>query len=143
MLTHRNLVSNALESGKVFDLRPDDSALTFLPLYHVFERTVLYIYLNFGLLINYARGVETVAEDIKEVRPTVVTAVPRLFEKIYATINKRAAEQSPMKQKIFHRAVEVGREVAMLRHSGERGPIRLAVQLKALDRLVFTTWPQA
>jgi long-chain acyl-CoA synthetase len=143
MLTHHNLVSNALNSGEVFELRPDDSALSFLPLSHVFERTVLYIYMRFGVQINFARGVETVAEDIKEVRPTVVTAVPRLFEKIYATINKRAAEQSPMKQKIFHRAVEVGREVAMLRNSGERVPIRLAVQLKALDRLVFTKWRQA
>jgi len=143
MLTHRNLISNALSSGEVFDLRPNDSALSFLPLSHVFERTVLYIYMGFGVQINFARGVETVAEDIKEVRPTVVTAVPRLFEKIYATINKRAAEQSPMKQKIFHRAVEVGREVAMLRDKGERVPIRLALELKALDRLVFTKWRAA
>src|SRR5262245_46064572 len=52
MLTHRNLVSNALDSGKVFDLRPDDSALSFLPLSHVFERTVLYIYMSFGVVIN-------------------------------------------------------------------------------------------
>ena len=143
MLTHHNLVSNALSSGEVFDLRPDDTALSFLPLSHVFERTVLYIYMSFGVQINFARGVETVAEDIKEVRPTVVTAVPRLFEKIYATINKRAAEQSPMKQKIFHRSVEVGREVAVLRDKGERVPIRLALELKALDRLVFTKWRNA
>jgi long-chain acyl-CoA synthetase len=143
LLTHRNLVSNALESGKVFDLRPDDSALSFLPLSHVFERTVLYIYMSFGVLINFARGVETVAEDIKDVRPTVVTAVPRLFEKIYATINKRAAEQPPIKQKIFHRAVEVGREVAKLRDSGEGVPIRLALELKILDKLVFTKWRAA
>jgi long-chain acyl-CoA synthetase len=94
-------------------------------------------------VINFARGVETVGEDIKEVRPTVVTAVPRLFEKIYATINKRAAEQPPMKQKIFHRAVEVGREVAILRDKGERVPIRLALELKVLDRLVFTKWREA
>jgi long-chain acyl-CoA synthetase len=143
MLTHHNLVSNALNSGEVFELKDDDSALSFLPLSHVFERTVLYIYLSFGVQINFARGVETVAEDIKEVRPTVVTAVPRLFEKIYATINKRAAEQSPMKQKIFHRAVEVGREVAILRNRGQRVPIRLAIELKALDRLVFTKWRSA
>ncbi|MGH9854829.1 MAG: AMP-dependent synthetase/ligase, partial [Blastocatellia bacterium] len=143
MLTHRNLVSNALNSGQVFDLRPDDSALSFLPLSHVFERTVLYIYMSFGVQINFARGVETVAEDIKDVRPTVVTAVPRLFEKIYATINKRAAEQPPMKQKIFHRAVEVGREVAVLRDQGEKVPIRLRLELKALDRLVFTKWREA
>ncbi|MGH9765975.1 MAG: AMP-dependent synthetase/ligase, partial [Blastocatellia bacterium] len=143
MLTHHNLVSNALNSGEVFDLRPDDTALSFLPLSHVFERLVLYVYMSFGVQINFARGVETVAEDIKEVRPTIVTAVPRLFEKIYATINKRAAEQPPMKQKIFHRAVEVGREVAMLRDSRRRVPIRLALELNVLDKLVFTKWRQA
>jgi long-chain acyl-CoA synthetase len=143
MLTHRNLVSNALNSGQVFDLRPDDSALSFLPLSHVFERTVLYIYMSFGVQINFARGVETVAEDIKEVRPTVVTAVPRLFEKIYATINKRAAEAKPFQQKIFHRAIEVGREVAVLKDKGKSVPLRLALELKVLDRLVFTKWRAA
>ncbi len=143
MLSHRNLVSNALSSGSVFELRPDDTALSFLPLSHVFERTVLYIYMSYGVQICFARGVETVAEDIKEIRPTIVTAVPRLFEKIYATINKRAADQPPMKQKIFHRAVEVGRQVAMLKDRGQRVPIRLALELKVLDRLVFTKWREA
>ncbi|MGH8595725.1 MAG: AMP-binding protein, partial [Gammaproteobacteria bacterium] len=79
MLSHRNLVSNALQTGSIFDLKPGDTALSFLPLSHVFERIVLYIYLSFGVRINFARGVETVAEDIKEVRPSIVTAVPRLF----------------------------------------------------------------
>ena len=143
MLTHHNLVSNVLSSGKVFGLRPDDVALSFLPLSHVFERTVLYIYMSFGVQICYARGVETVAEDIKEVRPTVVTAVPRLFERIYSTINKRAAEAPPMKQKIFHRAVEVGRQVAMLKDQGKSVPLRLAMELKLLDKLVFTKWREA
>jgi long-chain acyl-CoA synthetase len=99
--------------------------------------------MSFGVQINFARGVETVAEDIKEVRPTVVTAVPRLFEKIYATINKRAAEAKPIQQKIFHRAVEVGREVAILKDKGQSVPIRLALELKVLDRLVFTKWRAA
>ncbi len=143
MLTHHNLVSNALHSGEVFDLHDNDVALSFLPLSHVFERTVLYIYMWFGVKICYARGVETVAEDIKEVRPTVVTAVPRLFEKIYATINKRAAEATPFRQKIFHRAIEVGREVAVLKDANRRVPVRLALEHKLMDRLVFTKWREA
>ncbi|MCI0337847.1 MAG: long-chain fatty acid--CoA ligase [Acidobacteria bacterium] len=143
MLTHHNLVSNALRSGEVFDLHDNDVALSFLPLSHVFERTVLYIYMWFGVKICFARAVETVAEDIKEVRPTVVTAVPRLFERIYATINKRAAEASPFKQKIFHRAIEAGREVAVLRDKGRRVPIGLALEHKLMDRLVFTKWREA
>lgn len=143
VLTHRNLVSNALQSGKVFDITDKDIALSFLPLSHVFERTVLYIYMSFGVQICFARGVETVAEDIKEVRPTIVTAVPRLFERIYATINKRAAEAPPMQQKIFHRAVEVGREVALLKDQRKRVPLRLSLELKVLDKLVFTKWREA
>src|SRR6266540_4162267 len=67
MLTHRNLISNALSSGEVFDLRPNDSALSFLPLSHVFERTVLYIYMGFRVQINFARGVETVDEETERV----------------------------------------------------------------------------
>lgn len=143
MLTHRNLVSNALRSGEVFDLHDDDVALSFLPLSHVFERTVLYIYFSFGVRICFARGVEYVAEDIKEVRPTVVTAVPRLFEKIYATINKRAAEATPFQQKIFNRAIRIGREVAGLRDLNKSVPLTLALQHRVLDRLVFTKWREA
>lgn len=143
MLTHRNLVNNAVNSGKVFELRPDDVALSFLPLSHVFERTVLYIYMLYGVQICYARGVEYVGEDIKEIRPTVVTAVPRLFEKIYATINKRASDQPPWKQKLFHRAVKLGREAAVLQDQGKRVPLGTALELKALDKLVFSKWREA
>jgi long-chain acyl-CoA synthetase len=143
MLTHHNLVFDTLRSGELLSIRPDDVALSFLPLSHVFERTVLYIYMWFGVRICFARGVETVAEDIKEIRPTVVTAVPRLFEKIYATINKRAAEASPFKQKIFRRAIEVGREVAVLKDKGQRVPIGLALEYKLMDRLVFSKWREA
>lgn len=143
MLTHRNLVSNTLHSGAVFDLHDDDIALSFLPLSHVFERTVLYIYMYFGVQICFARGVETVAEDIKEVRPTIVTAVPRLFERIYATINKKAAEAKPMQQKIFHRAIDVGRQIAVLEDKGQSVPLRLRLEHKVLDRLVFTKWRAA
>jgi long-chain acyl-CoA synthetase len=143
MLTHHNLVFDTLRSGELLSIRPDDVALSFLPLSHVFERTVLYIYMWFGVRICFARGVETVAEDIKEIRPTVVTAVPRLFEKIYATINKRAAEASPFKQRIFRRAIEVGREVAVLKDEGRRVPIGLALEYKLMDRLVFSKWREA
>lgn len=143
MLSHRNLVSNALNSGSVFELKPGDCALSFLPLSHVFERTVLYIYLSFGVEVNFARGVETVGEDIKEVRPTIVTAVPRLFEKIYATINKKAADATPFQQKIFHRAIEIGRKVATLRDARKPVPLRLALEHRVLDRLVFTKWREA
>jgi len=143
MLTHRNLVSDVVATGGLFNIQPDDIALSFLPLSHVFERTVLYIYLLFGVPINFARGVETVSEDIKEVRPTIVTAVPRLFERIYSTINKRASEAKPWQQRIFQRALKVGREYAVLIDKQAPIPARLALEHRLMDRLVFKKWRDA
>jgi long-chain acyl-CoA synthetase len=143
MLTHSNIVSNVIASGEVFQLEPTDIALSFLPLSHVFERTVIYIYLWRGVTICFARGVETVAEDIRDICPTIVTAVPRLFERIYGTINKRVSEATPLQQRIFHRAIRVGREVARRMDEGRSIPLPLALQHRLLDRLVFTKWRQA
>lgn len=143
MLTHRNLVFDAVGSGKHLGPDINDVFLSFLPLSHVFERTVLYLLMHCDVQICFARGIETVAEDMKEIHPTIVTAVPRLFEKIYATINKRAAEQSPMKQKLFHRAIKVGREVASLKDQRRSVPFTLAMQHKVLDGLVFSKWREA
>lgn len=143
VLTHRNLVFDTLSAGSIFQLRPDDVALSFLPLSHVFERTVLYIYMHFNVPVAFARGVETVAEDIKEVRPTILTAVPRLFERIYATINKRAAEAAPWQQRIFQRALKVGREYAVLADRRESIPVALALEHRLMDRLVFRKWRDA
>lgn len=143
MLTHHNLVSNTIEAGDIFQLEENDVGLSFLPLSHVFERTVLYIYMWRGVRICFARGVETVAEDIRQVRPTIVTAVPRLFERIYATINKRVADATPLQQRIFHRAIRVGRKVAVLRDGRRRVPVLLAIEHRLLDRLVFSKWREA
>jgi long-chain acyl-CoA synthetase len=143
MLTHRNLTVDALRSGETLGPDERDVALSFLPLSHVFERTVLYIFMHCGVQINFARGVETVAEDIKEVRPTVVTAVPRLFEKIYATINKKAADAAPWQQKVFQRSIKVGREVALLKNEGRSVPLSLKLQHQVADRLVFGKWREA
>ena len=143
VLTHRNLVFDTLSAGSIFQLKPDDVALSFLPLSHVFERTVLYIYMHYDVPVAFARGVETVAEDIKEVRPTILTAVPRLFERIYATINKRAAEAAPWQQRVFQRALRVGRQYAVLRDQRKPIPVSLAIEHRLMDRLVFRKWREA
>jgi len=143
MLTHRNLVSNVIAAGDVFQLQEDDIALSFLPLSHVFERTVLYIYLWRGVAVSFARGVETVGEDIREVCPTIVTAVPRLFERIYGTINKRVGEAKPIQQKIFHRAIKVGRRYAIKKDRHEPILPLLRLEHAILDRLVFAKWRAA
>ncbi len=143
MLSHRNLVTDTLRSAEIFSMTPQDHALSFLPLAHVFERTVLYIYMHLGVQVSFARGVEYVAEDIKEVRPTVVTAVPRLFERILATINKKVADATPTQQKIFQRALKVGRAVAVLKDQRKSVPLTLKMQHALYDRLVFTKWREA
>ena len=143
MLTHRNLVSNVISAGEVFQLLESDLALSFLPLSHIFERTALYIYLWRRVTVCFARGVETVAEDIREVCPTVLTAVPRLFERIYGTICKKASEAKPFQQKIFHRAIRVGREYAQVIDRRERVSVRLKLEYRLLDRLVFSKWRAA
>ncbi|HZN12412.1 MAG TPA: long-chain fatty acid--CoA ligase [Blastocatellia bacterium] len=143
LLTHRNLTFDALRTGDAIGPRADDIALSFLPLSHVFERLVLYVYLHYGIQICFARGVETVAEDIREIRPTIVTAVPRLFEKIYAQINKTAAAAPPWQQKIFHRSLAVGRRYAMLQDRGESIPVGLRLAHRVVDRLVFRKWRAA
>src|SRR4029078_4938590 len=127
VLTHRNLVSNALSGRSVFQVPPDDQGLSSLPLSRVFERTVLYIYMHFDVQVSFARGVETVAEDIQEVRPPIVLSVPRLFERIFTTINKRAADAAPWQQRVFHRALKVGREYAGLLDRGASIPLALAI----------------
>lgn len=143
MLSHRNLVSNAVSAGVHLGPCEGDVFLSFLPLSHVFERTVLYLLMHNDVQICFARGIETITEDLKDIHPTIVTGVPRLFEKIYATINKRASDAPPMKQRIFKRAMEVGREFAVLRDGNKRIPLTLAAQHKVLDRLVFSKWREA
>ncbi len=143
ILTHRNLVFDALETGYAIGPGEEDIALSFLPLSHVFERTVLYIFMHFGIQVCFARGVETVGEDIREIRPTIVTAVPRLFEKVYSQIIRKAAAAAPWRRRIFHRAMKVGKAYAQLRNDGKSVPVGMRIQYALADRLVFRKWRDA
>src|SRR5262245_37225333 len=107
LLSHSNILSNVLGAGHLFNLKESDLMLSFLPLSHIFERMVLYLCLHFGVQINYAGGIETVANDIKEVRPTLMSTVPRLMEKIYARMQKTAADSGGFKKKTFDWAIEI------------------------------------
>jgi long-chain acyl-CoA synthetase len=140
MLTHSNLVSNVLGSVKVFrELSPDDVCLSFLPLCHSFERTAGHnVMLYTGATIAYAESVEAVPQNMQEVRPTMMSSVPRLYEKMYARVNEKVAQDPPFRQRIFRWALGVGRE--MFRHKVERTSPGLALKLKQrlADRLVFS-----
>jgi long-chain acyl-CoA synthetase len=113
MLTHGNIVSNVLAASQVFpDLGPDDLALSFLPLCHAFERTAgYYVPLHRGVSIAYAESVETVAANMAEVRPTIMCAVPRLYEKMYAKIREKVASDPALRRKVFAWAIGVGAEL--------------------------------
>jgi long-chain acyl-CoA synthetase len=113
MLSHANLVSNVTSCLKIFDgISQTDVALSFLPLCHVFERMGgYYVMLRKGTSIAYAESVDKVPENMLEVRPTLMLSVPRLYEKMYQRINEKIAAQSPIRQKAFHWALRVGRQI--------------------------------
>jgi long-chain acyl-CoA synthetase len=140
MLTHDNIVSNVRGSLAAFGgLGPEDTALSFLPLCHIFERMGgHYLLLLKGVTIAYAESVETVPANMAEVRPTLMLSVPRLYEKMYARVNEKVAADPPKRQKVFRWALGVGREV--FRHQVERTSPGLLLRLKhkVADKLVFS-----
>lgn len=138
ILTHNNILSNVHAALESFPINEKDVFLSFLPLCHIFERMAGY-YTAFasGGLICYAESIETVAQNLLEVKPTIVTTVPRLFERIHSKIIKNVESQPEKKQKIFSWAIEVGREYAKAKKVN-RIPIGLKMKHKLADKLVFS-----
>ncbi len=137
LLTHSNIVFNALQSARHLQIEPDNLMLSFLPLSHIFERMVLYLCLHSGVQINYAGGIETVAADIQEVNPTLMSCVPRLLEKIYARVQKTATDRGGLSEKIFRWSARVARRSAEFQTRGEGMPPLLALQHEIADSLVY------
>ncbi len=135
MLTHENFASNVRDSG--FDLRPSDVCFSFLPLSHVAERTADYTYFYNGASVAYPESLDTVAENLSEVRPTVVLGVPRFFEKLYARVIDAIAHSSAQRQRLFHWGVAVGREALPYRLEDKPMPAGLRWRYRLADRLVF------
>ncbi|MGA9115264.1 MAG: AMP-binding protein, partial [Bacteroidota bacterium] len=119
MLTHRNLASNIRSAASVLDIRPGDRFLSWLPLSHSFERMAgYYTALACGATIAYAGGIETLREDMTAVRPNIMTAVPRLFERMQARILRTVEEGSPLRRAVFHWAIRAGLEYHAARRAG-------------------------
>ncbi|UCC38327.1 MAG: long-chain fatty acid--CoA ligase [Candidatus Aminicenantes bacterium] len=110
MLTHSNFISNVKAVANILEISDKDTMLSFLPLSHVFERMATFTYLYIGASIGYAESMETVPQNWLEIRPTVMTAPPRLFEKLYAKVLESALSSSPLKRKIFFWAIKVGKK---------------------------------
>ncbi len=138
MLTHRNLVSNAKASLQVLPLEPTDRALSALPYSHVFERLVAhYLYPSAGVSIALAGGIDTVIEDLGQIHPTVMTMVPRFYEKMYTRVKESAAAGSALKRRIFDWAIATGREHGEYRLKHESPPFGLDLRYKLATALVF------
>ncbi len=138
LLTHKNIISNVNAAHKIFDIGESDVFLSFLPLSHVFERMAgYYTALAGGATVAYAEGIEKVATNMVEIKPTLMTAVPRLFERIYSRIKRNIDKESPKKQKIFQWAIEIGKEYAEAKRYHESVPVLLNVKHKLADKLVF------
>jgi long-chain acyl-CoA synthetase len=140
MLTHANFTSNVLAITAGLPISSSDTALSVLPLSHIFERTGFYIFCYNGVSVYYSASFDQVGENLREVRPTVMTAVPRLFEQVYRRIVKKGFSQKGWKRRVFVRSLEVGKRYAELKDKGRRISPILAVQQKVADRLVFSKW---
>ena len=136
VLTHANFTSNILACDQVFELQPTDIALAFLPLSHVFERTVDYLFFYRSLAIHYSPSVEKVAQLLPTVRPTVLSSVPRVYERAYLKITQQVAKETPMRRRLFAWALRVGQRYATARLDRFVGPW-LALQRFVAMRLVY------
>jgi long-chain acyl-CoA synthetase len=138
MLTHGNFASNVVSALQVLSIGPDDASLSLLPLSHSFERMAgHYVMMHAGVTIHYAESIERVPANLVEVRPTVVTGMPRLFEKMYARVLETALAGGAVKRRIFFWARSHAERWADLRLARKPIPSSLAVKKAIADRLVF------
>jgi long-chain acyl-CoA synthetase len=143
MLTHMNLVTNLIDSSGHLSFSAADTVLSVLPYSHVLERLAMYMYLHHGMSVFYAESMEKIGDNVREVRPTILICVPRLFEKIYMKIKDKAAAGGKMKAAILAWAVNVGKDYARHALNHQRIPPVLAFKYKLASRLVFSKWHEA
>jgi long-chain acyl-CoA synthetase len=143
MLTHSNLVTNLIDSSGHLSFGEHDIALSVLPLSHVFERQAMYMYLHQGMAVYFAESLQTIGPNLREVRPTVLVGVPRIFEKIYQRIQERAAEKGKLSEALLAWSVSVAREYA--KHTLDHKPVPATLKLKhaIASKLVFSKWHKA
>ncbi|NLU94462.1 AMP-dependent synthetase/ligase [Chitinophaga sp. Ak27] len=139
MLSHHNIMSNVLACKPYLPVNKDAKALSFLPLNHIFERMVTYLYLTTGVPIYYAESMDTIGDNLKEVKPTIFTTVPRLLEKVYERIMATGLELKGIKRALFFWAVDLGKRYEINKDQGAW----YNLQLKLANKLVFSKWRAA
>ncbi|MDR6760187.1 long-chain acyl-CoA synthetase [Flavobacterium sp. 2755] len=139
MLSHNNIVSNVLDSAPRIPFDPGkSSALSFLPICHIFERMILYIYQYYGVSVYFGESIDKISDNLKEVRPTVITAVPRLLEKVYDKIYAKGTELTGIKKKLFFWAIDLGLKYEPYGANG----FWYEFQLKIARKLIFSKWKE-
>jgi long-chain acyl-CoA synthetase len=138
MLTHGNIASNVSSGAECIAVKGDYTALSFLPLSHSFERTVDYVYFYRGATIAYAESVNTVPQNLVEVKPHVFVSVPRVYEKFQARVLDTVSKSPAWRQRLFQWGLDLGREALPYRLKNERPPGLLGTKLAVADRLVFS-----
>ena len=137
MLSHNNLISNVLDSEKRVPFENGKSkALSFLPICHVFERMILYLYQYCGVEIYFAESIDKMTDNLKEIKPNVMTAVPRLYEKVYDKILEKGADLSGIKRALFFWAIDLGLKYEPYGQNG----FWYELQLKLARKLIFSKW---
>ena len=141
MLSHNNIMSNVVDSNCVFEEIGvgGKRALSFLPLNHIFEKMVSYIYIYNSVSVYYAESMEKIGENLKEVKPLVFTTVPRLLEKVYERIMAKAATLTGIKKNLFNWALSLGLKYDINKNMG----LWYNIQLGLANRLVFNKWRDA
>lgn len=140
MLSHNNLVSNVIDSTPRVPLEYGNSkALSFLPICHVFERIILYLYQYCGIEIYFAENIDALSDNLKEIKPHIMTAVPRLYEKVYDKIVAKGAEQKGIKKALFFWALNLGLKFEPYGQNG----FWYEFKLKLANMIIFNKWREA
>lgn len=139
MLSHQNIVSNVMGSSERLPVEAGARALSFLPLCHIYERMLIYLYALKGVEIHYAESLETIGDNMKEVKPHIFSAVPRLLEKVYGKIMAKGDDLTGIKRMLFFWAVKLAKKYE---YYGKNGPI-YEIKLKIARKLIFSKWQEA
>lgn len=141
MLTHHNIISNieGIVEAESLPLLSDEKALSFLPLCHIYERMDVYVYMYYGVSVYYAESMETIGENLKEVKPHVFATVPRLLEKVYDKIVAKGYELTGIKKQLFFWALNLGLKYDPMKPMGWW----YDTQLKIARKLIFSKWKEA
>jgi long-chain acyl-CoA synthetase len=137
VLTHRNISAVTVASAKAIPLREDDFGIVFLPLSHVLQRVSGYVGLYLGARGAFAESIEKIVDNFQELKPTVQSSVPRLFEKFYIKVLSMVENAPERRKKIFHWCMNAGHQVSALKRAKKKIPLTLRIKYKLADLLVF------